>query len=141
MKRSSIIFITAILAIVFASFAFAQGGPGQGMPNYDLKTETTVQGTIEDVQQHAGKHGWMGTHIILKTSAESLEVHVGPSSYIAEKQFSFAKGDSLSIVGSRVTIDGKPALIAREITKGGKVLTLRNASGIPLWSRGGRASN
>jgi hypothetical protein len=136
MKRWHPIFIAAILVTISGSLVFAQGGPGRGMPNYDPKTETTVQGTVEDVQQQAGRHGWMGTHLVLKTGVETLEVHVGPSNYIQQKDFSFAKGDSLSIVGSRVTIDGKPALIAREITKEGKTLALRNASGVPLWSRG-----
>ena len=48
--------------------------------------------------------------------------HPRPSSYIGQQQFSFAKGDAIEVVGSRVTIADKEALIAREITKDGKTL-------------------
>jgi hypothetical protein len=35
----------------------------------------------------------------------------------------------------------KEALLGREITKDGKTLVLRNAQGIPQWSRGPRRGN
>ena len=76
----------------------------------------------------------MGTHLLLKTDSGTLEVHVGPSGYITEKQFSFAKGDAIEVIGSKVMIQDKDALIAREIIKDGKTLVLRNAQGIPQWS-------
>ncbi|MGC2195383.1 MAG: hypothetical protein WA628_11970, partial [Terriglobales bacterium] len=130
MKQIIQLFIATIVLAALSSSALAQGGSPAGMPNYDPKTEMSVKGTVDDVQQNAGKHGWMGTHLLLKTNAKTLEVHVGPSGYITQKQFSFAKGDALEVVGSRVMIEGKPAVIAREITKDGKTLVLRNASGI-----------
>lgn len=122
--------------------ALAQGrGYGTGMPKYDPKTEVTVKGTIEDVQQQTGKGGWSGTHLVLKADAATFDVHVGPSSYITQQKFTFAKGDMIEVVGSKVTIADKEALLAREITKDGKTLVLRNAQGIPQWSRGQRRSN
>lgn len=105
---------------------------------YDPKSEVTVKGTVQDVQQQTGKNGWSGTHLTLKADAGTFDVHVGPSSYIAQKQFSFAKGDKIEVVGSKVTISGKEALLAREITKDGKTLVLRNAQGVPEWSGGKR---
>jgi len=120
----------------------AQGsGAGKGMRNYDPKTEVTVKGTIEGVQQQTGKSGWSGTHLILKTDAGTVNVHVGPSSYIAKNQFTFAKGDAIEVVGSKVTIAGQEALLAREITKDGRTLVLRNPQGIPEWSGGRRRNN
>ncbi len=134
MKLVNRLLIATMLVFVWCMAALAQGGPGKGMPNYDPKTEVSVKGTVEEVQQHAGRHGWAGTHLMVKTDSETLEVHVGPSGYIAQKQFSFAKGDAVEVLGSKVTIDGKEALLAREITKDGKTLVLRNAQGIPQWS-------
>ncbi|MGC2112864.1 MAG: hypothetical protein WA655_25325 [Candidatus Korobacteraceae bacterium] len=104
------------------------------MSNYDPKTEVTVKGTVEEVQQQQGKHGWMGTHLLLKTDSGSLDVHVGPSEYIAENHFSFAKGDKIEVTGSKGVMQNKDTLLAREIMKDGKTLTLRNAQGIPAWS-------
>jgi hypothetical protein len=37
-----------------------------------------------------------------------------------------------------VKIEGADALIAREVKKGGKTLTLRDAQGVPAWSGGRR---
>jgi hypothetical protein len=78
---------------------------------------------------------------MLKTDSETLDVHVGPSSYIAGQQFSFAKGDQIEVLGSRVTLGGKPVLLARTITKDGKTLVLRDEQGFPQWSGGRRSPN
>jgi hypothetical protein len=132
--KSVIMAVTVVLALT-ATAALAQGrGPGMGMSSYDPKTEVTVKGTIEEVQQQQGRHGWMGTHLLLKTESGTEQVHVGPSGYITEKQFSFAKGDAIEVIGSKVKIQGQDALLAREIVKDGKTLVLRNAQGVPQWS-------
>jgi len=106
---------------------------GMKMAPYEVSTEATITGTVEDVlQPQRGR--MMGTHLVVKTSAETIEVHVGPSNFVSGKGFTFAKGDSVQVVGSKVTIEGKEALIAREVTRGGKTLTLRDKTGRPLWA-------
>jgi hypothetical protein len=80
-------------------------------------------------------------HLIVKTDTGYLEVHAGPSSYISQKEFSFAKGEAIEVVGSKVTIAGKEVILAREITRDGKTLVLRNAQGVPEWSEGRRNNN
>ena len=134
-------FGVAALIFLAVANAFAQGtGPANGMRNYDPSAEVTVKGIVEQVQQVQGKGIWGGVHVILKADAENLEVHLGPSSYISQKQFSFAKGDQIEVLGSRVKLGTKNMLIAREVTKDGKTLVLRNSKGIPVWS-GGRRTN
>jgi len=106
---------------------------GMKMAPYEVSTEATITGTVEDVlQPQRGR--MMGTHLVVKTSAETIEVHVGPSNFVSGKGFTFAKGDSVQVVGSKVTIEGKEALIAREVTRDGKTLTLRDKTGRPLWA-------
>jgi hypothetical protein len=136
------IFIVAFVLLALSSTVVAQAGvKSRGSRNYDTKTETTIKGTIDEVEQQAGRHGRMGTHLLLKTDSGPLTVHLGPSSYIAGKQFSFAKGDSVEVLGSKVTLAGKEVLLAREVTKQGKTLILRNAQGIPEWADGRRGQN
>jgi hypothetical protein len=137
--------IGAALLVVGVSFAFAQapGPAGQGAPMYDLKTETTIKGTVESVETipglgGRGRSGSGGIHLAVKTEMETLEVHLGPKFYLDEQKITIAKGDALEILGSRVTIDAKPVLIARQIKKGNATWTLRDASGRPLWSGRGR---
>jgi len=121
-----------------AAWAQQQQGPGKGMPRYDPATEVTVKGTVEEVTEHTGPMGWTGTHLVLKTEKETLEVHVGPSAFLAEKGFAFTQGDEVEVTGSRMKYEGEEALLARTVKKGEKNLTLRNAQGIPQWSKGRR---
>ena len=119
-----------LLTVLFATLAFAQ----RGMHNYNPSTKTTAKGTVEQVKQVTGQHGWKGTHLTLKAESGTMDVHVGPSAYVSEQGFSFAAGDQIEVVGSKVSIAGKEVLIAREIKKDGKTLVLRDAQGIPKWS-------
>lgn len=140
----------ALLILSVAIQVAAQMGPGRGQgrmmggPFYNTGTEVTINGTVDEVQQItstsvAGQtwscpRGWTGTHLMLKTDDGTLPVHVGPSAYLASKNFSIGKGDKLTIVGSKVQYQGADFLIAKEIAKGSEVLTLRNSAGFPLWS-------
>jgi hypothetical protein len=76
--------------------------------------------------------------LIVKTDKETLEVHLGPTAFLEKEKFTFAKGDQIEVTGSKVKIEGADALIAREVKKGGKTLTLRDAQGVPAWSGGRR---
>jgi hypothetical protein len=118
---------------------FGQAGPARRL--YDPSTEATVKGTVDNVVQQTGRRAFSGTHLVLKTDAGDLTVHVGPSGYISAQGFSFAKGDALEVTGSKVKMGGQDVLLAREIKKDGKVLTLRDAQGIPKWSRGRQRPN
>jgi DNA/RNA endonuclease YhcR with UshA esterase domain len=138
MGRSKLFAVAAVLAVSVAALA---QGPGPQRRRYDPKTEVTVKGTVQDVQQYTGRRGRTGVHLILKTDSSTLDVHVGPSAYISQQHFSFAKGDSIEVVGSKTTVRGTEALLAREITKDGKTLVLRDAQGIPQWAPGPRMMN
>ena len=80
--------------------------------------------------------GHMGLHLVLKTDKETLTVLVGPSSFVKEKNFTFAKGDQVEVTGSKVKYNDTDAVIARAIKKGDKTLTLRDEKGVPEWSKG-----
>jgi len=129
-------FITiAIFVLASALPSPAQAGKGAyGMRNYDPGTEVTVKGSVEEVTQQAGQRGWSGTHLTLKGDNETFDVHVGPSWFVSQNQFSFAKGDQIEVTGSKVKLGAGNAILAREIKKGDKTLVLRNAQGIPQWS-------
>jgi hypothetical protein len=134
-------FVVLVMALgLVAPLAFAQRrmGGGRGWPKYDPSTEVTLKGTVEKVTQNASPRGWPGTHLTLKTGTETLDVHVGPSAFLTEKKFEIAAGDQVEVIGSKIKFEGVDALLAREIKKGDKSLTLRNAQGIPQWSAGRR---
>ena len=129
-----------VLVVVFTftvgeAYAQRRQGQGKGMPRYDASTEVTVTGTVEKIESHIGRMGWNGTHVHVRFEAETLIVHVGPTPYLSQKGFTFAEGDQIEVIGSKVKFEGKDILVAREIKKGDKMLTLRNRRGVPVWSR------
>jgi hypothetical protein len=143
--------VLALAPLGFFAGSTAAQGRGQmpqQMPMYDVKTETTLAGTVEEVkvidQMMGGGRGrgagmgMGGTHLVLKTGDERIEVHLGPSAFLKERGIEIAQGDAVEVVGSRVTIEGSEALIARELRKGETSLTLRDSSGRPVWSGMGR---
>jgi hypothetical protein len=129
-----------VVGIVSVGLTQVPRGGRQGSPMmYDVKTETTVTGTVESVETIArARRGLGGTHLVVKTATEALEVHLGPTAYLSQQKITVAKGDAVEILGSRVTIDDEPVLLARQIKKGDASWTLRDASGRPLWSGGRR---
>jgi len=131
-----------VLALPIASAAqISPQGPGRGdqAPRYDSSTEVTLRGTVETVKQVddvRGRRSLTGTHIILKTAQETVEVHLGPTTFLNEQKLTLSAGDAVEIIGSRVKVSGSDAVIAREIRKGTQTVTLRDEKGIPKWSRG-----
>ncbi len=137
--------MTLPAALVLAAFLLppllnAQGGPGSGwrVMRYDPATETTVTGTVEHVKTVPARRAGHGIHLLLKTSATTLDVHLGPKAFLKEKGFSVDKGDQVEVTGSKVTLKSGEALIARKIKKGDTTLILRNEQGVPMWSRSRR---
>jgi hypothetical protein len=131
----------ALLVVGIGSGAFAQmpRAGWTGSPMYDSKSEVTIAGTVERVETitgtlSRGRGAMGGTHLIVKTATETLDVHVGPTAYLTQQKVVLAKGDTLEILGSRVTMGDKAVLLAREISKGTEKWTLRDESGRPLWS-------
>ncbi len=141
MRNHRVSFFALLLVLAIPSSAWAQGGPSNCKARYNPSTEVTVAGTITDVQLHPGRGAGTGTHLILTTNSGNYEVHVGPTAYIEKQQFAFAKGDQIQVIGSSAIISGTETLLARQINKAGKTLSLRDVNGIPLWSRRGGAGN
>lgn len=139
MKRHSfwtVLLLLAILATVWIAHAQQRRGRGFGMPRYDTSSEVTLSGVVEKLESQIGRMGWKGTHLVVRFDTEMLTVHVGPSVYLEQQGFSFAPGDKIEVTGSKVKLDMSDVIVAREIKKGDRVLTLRNHDGIPAWSRG-----
>ncbi|HUI25567.1 MAG TPA: DNA-binding protein [Candidatus Kryptonia bacterium] len=107
---------------------------------YDPKTVETISGQVVSVERIAGKGGGrgQGVHLTVKTDKGKIAVHLGPSWYLEKQGITFSAHDQVEVHGSRVTYDGKPAVIAASITKGEQTLTLRDAQGLPQWRGQGR---
>jgi hypothetical protein len=114
------------------------GGWGPGTPYagmYDLKTVETVSGEVASLETLTPMQGMgYGVHMLLKTDKGVTSVHLGPVWYLENQDVSLQPGDRVQVRGSRITFQGKPAIIAAEVTRGNETLQLRDQSGFPFWS-------
>ena len=126
--------ILTLVAVVLVVVLIMGKGPKQRAPKYNVATEVKVEGVIQEVQQFwCPINGDEGTHLMLKTDTGILEVHVAPRRFLQGNGMSFSKGDQVAIVGSTVTYEGHPAMIARKITRGDQTFAFRQPDGRPLW--------
>jgi hypothetical protein len=135
-----------ILSVLLVTDGFAQrgvrwvGGRGwrAGSPYnrmYDLRTVETISGEVVSVDTMTFMRGMnYGVHLMVKTEKESVPVHLGPGWYILNQEMTIEPNDRVEIKGSRITFQGKPAIIAAEVKKGEEVLKLREEIGFPVWS-------
>jgi len=127
----------AVFALALPGESFAQGAMrgGYGM-RYDTQTVETVSGEVIAVEKVAyGRRGYYGVHLMLKTAQGDLQVDLGPSWFVNRQSVKIRPHDVIEVTGSRVTYGGKPSVIAAEVKKGGEMLRLREADGLPLWRR------
>jgi hypothetical protein len=148
MKITNIIasvLITAVMSLLTVTAFAAQeksvrGSGGWGMGGayqrmYNPATVETVTGKVTAVERAVPMKGMgSGIHLQLKTDKETIPVHLGPAWYIQRLDEEIRQGDTIEVTGSRVTVAGKPAIIAAEVKKGDALLTLRDNSGTPAWS-------
>jgi len=108
--------------------------PAAWLP-YDPTGETRVSGVIEVVQEF--QCPWSGSdsgiHLLLKTDRGTVYVHAGDASFLRAHRVIFNRGDSIEVVGQRLSVGGDEAMIARELTRGGTHFAVRDAQGKPLW--------
>lgn len=131
--------IAALPLVALPSQSLAQRAMRGGYGGiYNPQTVETVSGTVLSVDKVAyGRRGYYGVHLLLKTSKGTISVHLGPSWFVDSQGMKIAPHDLLEVTGSRVIYEGKPVLIAAEVTKGNEYLRLRTEEGLPLW-RGSR---
>ncbi len=134
---------TLLLAALLAApaLALAQGGPppGKGMGAarmFDPATVTTVSGTVVAENRVDRGMGHKGVHLVVKTADGEVVVHLGPDFYVDAQPLKLAKGDAVTVKGSRITFEGKPTILAVTVTKGGATMNLRDDKGAPAWAGG-----
>ena len=132
--------LTKLTIVAIASAGLLSAYNVVAQRNYDPKTVETIQGKVLSVEKTASKGRGYGVHLTLQTDKETVSVHLGPGWYIEKQTPHIEANDTITVTGSRVTFDGKPAIIAAQVTKGNEILKLRDENGIPAWGRAGRGN-
>jgi len=124
----------ALLAFILVAILVTRNGPGQRGSQYNAATVVQVEGVVQEVQQFwCPINGDEGTHLMLKTEGTVLQVHVAPRRFLRGNGVNFSEGDQVTVLGSMVTYQGHPAMIAQKVTRGDQTFAFREPNGNPLW--------
>ncbi len=147
MKKIGILFtIVSLISLLISTESLAQRGmkwrgsggwgiEGQYGRMYDPKTVESISGEVVIVDKITPRKGmFYGVHLMLKTDKETISIHLGPGWYIENQDIKIEPKDKIEVKGSRITFEGKPAIVVSEIKKGNELLKLRDENGFPVWS-------
>jgi hypothetical protein len=106
----------------------------QASYTYDQANQQTVSGWVVETRDfQCPVSGTMGSHITVKSGTATIEVHLAPASFMKQYEIAIRKNDNVTVVGSRIMFDGKPALIAKAVIVGRDTFNFRDPNGRPLW--------
>ena len=123
------------LALMVTTCLDAQERRSGGPPPYDLSSEVTVTGVVkgmETIELPDGKRAIL----VLTVNNEPVGILLGPEPWVLKQGVTFAAGASVEVVGlTGYRYSGGPAMMPRTVKAGAKTLTLRDATGKPLWEQ------
>lgn len=129
MLRPAYCKLVSVVALIVLLTSISMSAETAPALKYDKSAEVRVKGLIEDVKISADDT----VHLTLKSDKGSLDVIVAPEKFLKEMEITFAKGDSIEVLGSRLTVEGNAVLLAREVTRNGDVILMRDEQGKGVW--------
>jgi hypothetical protein len=125
----------AFSLIVCFGTAVCQDQPrnNNAAPKYDPKTETKLNGTLEEVKllDFATRKDFV--ELVVKSGDIKVVVYVCPKPFQDEMGITFSKGDAITITGAKVKQEESEVILARELVKGQDTLLFRDNKGNPVW--------
>lgn len=145
-KKMCVLSVVWLAVVLLVTDGLAQrglkwkGSGGWGTGNqygmmYKVDTIETLQGEVMTIETFVPRPRMStGVHMVLKTNKETIPVHLGPAWFVENQDMAIDPKDKVEVKGSRITFEGKPAIIAMKVVKGDKVLKLRDKDGFPAWA-------
>jgi hypothetical protein len=131
-------FLGLLACLVAAGPVLAGQTPGRQPAHfYNVDTEKQVEGTIREVvfePRYQDRAPFLILIIEEKKTGEVYRAEISPAWFFERD---LHKGESVRVVGSTYSKDGKQHLIARRLQCGGETFLLRDSRGFPTW-RGGQ---
>jgi hypothetical protein len=132
--RITTITLTLLSALALClSAAAQQTAPSntQRLQSYDLSREVSLIGTVVKFET-ASATPPMGAHVLLQTSSDQVDVHLGNSQLLKANHFELNAGDNVRIVGENLAFGDVAIFAARIIQKGTQAVAVRNTKGFLL---------
>jgi len=90
-----------------------------------------MKGSVEEVRLPPSAKGIV--HLLVKTDTDTADVYLCPKSFLDDMGVAFAKGDEITLTGSKVKQGDAELILAREVVRGTDTLVLRDGKGNPVW--------
>lgn len=128
------IFLAACLSFCTLP-ALAQKSPSavNTSPKYDLHTEAKTNGIVDAINLLPWGTRKDFTELIVKSGEDKVHIYLCPKPFQDEMGITFAKGDEISVTGSKVKIEASDIILARSLVKGTDTLMFRDPKGNPVW--------
>jgi hypothetical protein len=129
----ALLLFTAIAGLT-ALVAEDKNPPARHGYSYDVANQQTFEGSVIETRDYdCPVSGALGSHISVKGEHDTLEVHLAPAAFMKQYEITIRKGDKVTVVGSRINFEGKPALMARSVAIANETYNFRDGKGRPLW--------
>jgi hypothetical protein len=103
-------------------------------PRYEVATVIDVDATVMDLREVSRNNPLSGLHLTVKIESDTIDVFLGPVDFLKGFEITFAKGDKLEIIGSKIKFGGAHIVLARLVRREETTLYLRDAKGKPHWA-------
>jgi hypothetical protein len=127
-------FIRLALLILLCPSLLAQKQPPPAAPKYDVHTEAKFKGIIEEVKLPPKGSEKEITYLRVKKGDDVIDIYLCPKAFFDDMSMAFAKGDEVTLTGSKVKQGEAELVLAREVMKGNDTFVLRDEKGGPVWN-------
>lgn len=123
--------VAVIVLMVGIGVKFQKPMQATGANLYDSAHEVTVRGVVDDVREFSCpvSEGEIGEHLLLKTGQGIVQVHLAPGRIMRSHRITFLPGESVSVTGAQLRMQGNVDVIAREVDRANEQLIFRDSTG------------
>ncbi len=132
---SRALYATPVVCIALLTAVAGAASGAANAPKYDVSTEAKMKVTVEEFKLPAKGNEKEVAHMVVKSGEDTLDIYLCPKAFLDDMGANFAKGDEVTITGSKIKQDGADLILARELVKGTDTLLLRDGKGKPVWSQ------
>ena len=125
----------AILVVPLGAQTAAESRPGSGFgPSYDAAHEIVLEGTIQEIVTDHAVGSPVGMHLLVAGPQGVTDAHVGPF-LTQETKDALLTGAQVQMVGAMLSLHGKDYILVRQLTVGGRSVTVRSKHGLLVHER------
>jgi hypothetical protein len=131
--------IVALILLLTAAGAQQREAAGSSRPTaYDPSHESVLLGTVVSFTEGSSRPP-LGAHAMVQTANGTVDVHLGPASYLRSNRFSMTKGESVRLVGVSVPAKEGNVFLARTVQHGTQAIVVRSPRGFLIANSRARA--